>query len=131
MSPGFGRCAFVLCQSSGIRLICSEVRLRVFSNGELSGTADQLEGGTERPTLSTFRNLQCSAWSPRISCNKPLDRRFRLGRVLFWSLLRPCRQQPPSEGNNPSLTGSDRQSVERSVARGAEAFSCTKDGNDR
>ena len=41
MSSGFGRCAFVLCQSSGIRLICSEVRLRVFSNGELGGTADQ------------------------------------------------------------------------------------------
>ena len=61
MSPGFGRCAFVLCQSSGIRLICSEVRLRVFSNGELGGTADQQEGGTERPTLSTSKKNHSTA----------------------------------------------------------------------
>ena len=27
--------AFVLCQLSGIRLICSEARLRVFSNGAM------------------------------------------------------------------------------------------------
>ena len=64
MSPGFGRCAFVLCQSSGIRLICSEVRLRVFSNGELGGTADhQKEGGTERPTLSTSKKNHSTAQS--------------------------------------------------------------------
>ena len=63
MSPGFGRCAFILCQSSGIRLICSEVRLRVFSNGELGGTADQQEGGTERPTLSTSKKNHSTAKS--------------------------------------------------------------------
>ena len=63
MSSGFGRCAFVLCQSSGIRLICSEVRLRVFSNGELGGTADQQEGGTERPTLSTSKKNHSTAQS--------------------------------------------------------------------
>ena len=63
MSPGFGRCAFVLRQLSGIRLICSEVWLRVFSNGELGGSAGQLEGGTKRPTLSTSKKNHSTAQS--------------------------------------------------------------------
>ena len=113
-SPGFDRCAFVLRQLSGIRLICSEVRLRVFNNGEPGGTADQLEGGTERPTLSTFRNLQCSAWRPRISSKKPLGRRLRLDQALFWSLLRPVANSHPAKA--VSISNGFCQAVSRAIS---------------
>ena len=49
---------------------------------------------------------------------------------LFWSPLQPCLQQPSSEGSSPSLSRADKQSAGRSLARGAEAFSCAKDGSD-
>ncbi|ABB34708.1 hypothetical protein Syncc9605_0948 [Synechococcus sp. CC9605] len=79
--------------------------------------------------IDVKKTFHCSERCPRISCKTPLGRRFRLGRVLFWSPLRPCCQPLSSEGSNPSLTGSGRQSVERSAAGGAEAFSCARDGS--
>ena len=85
-------------------------------------------GGTP-DVIDVRKTFHCSERCPRIPCKKPLGRRFLSGRVLFLSPLRPCLQQPSSEGNSPSLSSAHRQSVGRSVARRAETFSCAKDGN--
>ena len=85
-------------------------------------------GGTP-DVIDVRKTFHCSERCPRIPCKKPLGRRFLSGRVLFWSPLRPCLQQPSSEGNSPSLSSADMQSVGRSVARRSETFSCAKDGD--
>ena len=79
--------------------------------------------------IDVRKTFHCSERCPRIPCKKLLGRRFLSGRVLLWSPLRPCLQQPSSEGNSPSLSSAHRQSEGRSVARRAETFSCAKDGN--